>query len=123
MWPFKKKNTPYTPNGRVGYYRVSSYPYNFTLIVEELTVVSHRSKVKILEVDLDSDCRVTKKQCIRYLGWGEWVRTSYINWETDEQRLERLGQQTPVTYQVQVNKSQEIQYKLTPHIFSENYDN
>jgi hypothetical protein len=108
MWPFKKKKPyiPYVPQGRVGYLRkeLSSKLYEFTVIFEEIGRIEGKSKVRILEIDVDRDCTKTKKQCIDRWGIGDWLNTGGIYWETDEQRAIRLG--NPVTYQVNIDDLQ-----------------
>lgn len=123
MWPFKKKRktVPYIPKGRVGYRRAGqNFPYYFTVVVEEIGRVAGRSKIRILEVDIDRDCDRTKEQCLKKWGLGDWVSTDYIHWENDYQRAERLGQETPITYEVEEEElEEETQYILTPHNFTQ----
>lgn len=117
-WFRKKKNViPYTPQGRVGYRRVSNdYPFYFTIVVEEIGRIGGRSKVRVLEVDVDKDCYKTKKQCLRKWGLGNWIPTDSIHWETDEQRRIRLGQ--PISYDMDEDELQEdVLYRITPHNF------
>lgn len=123
MWPFKKKSkkVPYIPQGKVGYLRKDiSNIYYFVVIFEEIGQIGNRSKVRILEVDVDRDCNKTKKQCLDRWGIGNWLTTSNIHWETDRQRAERLGHTTPITYDMDEGElEEEIQYTLTPHNFTE----
>lgn len=117
-WFRKKKNViPYTPQGRVGYRRVDDYPFYFTTVVEEIGRIGQRSKVRILEVDIDKDCNKTKKQCLLEWGVGQWIITNSINWETDEQKCVRLGQ--PISYEVDEDElKEEVLYRITPHNFT-----
>jgi hypothetical protein len=121
MWPFKKKKVivPYVPLGRVGYVRKELVgTYEFTAVFEEIGQIGQRSKVRILEIDVDRDCSESKQQCLTRWGIGDWVRTTNISWETDEQRAERLGHMIPVTYDIDEEElKEEIQYTLTPHNF------
>ena len=123
MWPFKKKSkkVPYIPQGKIGYLRREiGNIYYFVVIFEEIGQIGARSKVRILEVDIDRDCNKTKKQCLDRWGIGDWLTTSNINWETDRQRAERLGHTTPITYDMDEEElEEETQYTLTPHIFTE----
>jgi hypothetical protein len=118
-WFRKKKNViPYIPQGRVGYRRVSNeYPFCFTIVVEEIGKIGIRSKIRILEVDIDKDCIKTKEQCLLKWGLGDWVPTDYINWETDCQRADRLG--IPIEYEVKVDDLEEetLYRTITPHNF------
>ncbi len=95
MWPFKKKKqyVPYVPQGRVGYLRkeLSGCTYEFTVIFEEIGQIGQRSKIRVLEVDVDRDCNKTRSQCLNRWGIGDWLTTVNIHWETDEQRSERLN--------------------------------
>jgi len=56
-WFSKKKKvvTPYTPQGRLGYHRIADGDYNYTMVVEEIGKISYRSKLRILEIDIDID--------------------------------------------------------------------
>jgi len=109
MWPFKKKKqyVPYVPQGRIGYLRKEiNNIYYFVFIFEEIGQIAGRSKVRILEIDVDRDCNKTPKQCLDRLGIGDWLITSDIHWETDEQRARRLGQIPQVTYQMNIDDTQ-----------------
>lgn len=114
MWPFKKKKlyVPYVPQGRIGYLRKDiNSTYYFTVIFEEIGQIGQRSKVRILEVDVDRDCNKTRKQCLDRWGIGDWLTTTHIHWETNEQRAERLNRPT-VTYQLlQGEVEQDIIYR------------
>jgi hypothetical protein len=131
MWPFKKKKTyvPYVPQGRVGYLRkeLSVRDYEFTVIFEEIGQIGQRSKVRILEIDVDRDCNKSKEQCIKRWGIGDWLLTNNIHWETDEQRDIRLGEIPQRTYQIDSNEiEQDVIYRqpderqLTRHNFINN---
>jgi hypothetical protein len=108
MWPFKKKKqyVPYVPQGRVGYLRkeLGSRTYEFTVIFEEIGQIGQRSKIRILEVDVDRDCNKTKKQCLDRWGIGDWLPTDNLHWETDEQRARRLGEVPQRTYTLPIDE-------------------
>jgi hypothetical protein len=122
-WLKKKKViVPYIPQGKVGYIRKESAgrSYEFTVIFEEIGRIGSRSKIRILEVDVDRDCNKNKQQCLSWWGVGDWIGTDNVYWETDEQRVERLGNVTPTTYDMdEEDLKEEIQYTLTPHNFTE----
>lgn len=98
---FSKKivKTKYKPTGRIGYYTKTDYPFYYTLIFERLYDVSSRSKVKILEVDVRSDCKRTKQECLNNASVGDWITTSSVHWETDEQYFTRTNQEFPPIYE------------------------
>jgi hypothetical protein len=117
----KKKKVPYIPKGRVGYLRKElSNLYYFTVIFEEIGRIGARSKIRVIEVDIDRDCNKTEGQCLTRWGIGDWLNTESIHWENDQQRAERFGQETPVTYEMEEEELEEdIQYTLTPHNFTD----
>ena len=121
MWPFskKKKKVPYTPQGRIGYKRIDSYPYQCVIVVEQLVVVREACKFRVLEVSIDRDCDKSKTQCLRKWGAPDWINLSSITWETETQWRDRLGQ--PITYDIDEDElEEEVKYRLTPHNFINN---
>jgi hypothetical protein len=95
---FSKKitKTKYKPTGRLGWYTKNDYPFYFTILFERLYDVNTKSKVKILEVDVRRDCTRTREECLKHASVGDWVSTSAITWETDEQYHIRINQTIPV---------------------------
>ena len=117
----KKKKIPYTPQGRIGYKRYNTYPYNFVVIVEQLVIINEACKFRILEVSIDRDCTRTKEQCLNKWGVPDWMGLNHFTWETDEQWADRLGQPIPETYEMDEEElEEEIKYRLTPHNFINN---
>lgn len=97
MWWSKK--VKYKPLGRLGHFNRNDYPYRYTIIFEKLCEINDRSRVKILEVDVKRDCTKTKEECLKDCSAGEWVSTSKINWETDEQYVSRTNQIIPQVFE------------------------
>ena len=120
-WFSKKKKViiPYTPQGRIGYRRMSDHDY--TIVVEEIGKISHRSKLRILEIDIDISSTKTKKQCLNSWGFGTWVRSDFIHWETLDEKLIRLNQTPPSYLLDEDDLIEETNYRvLTQHNFIEN---
>jgi len=117
----KKKKVPYIPQGRVGYIRKEiNNLYYFTTIFEEIGRIGSRSKVRIIEVNIDRDCNKSEHQCLTTWGIGDWLTSAHVRWESEQQRAERLGQTIPITYEMEEEDLEEdIQYTLTPHNFTE----
>lgn len=94
-WFSKKIKTKYKPTGKLGWYTKNDYPFYFTILFEKLYDVNSKSKVKILEVDVRRDCTRTREECLKHASVGDWVNTSSITWETDEQYNIRINQVVP----------------------------
>lgn len=110
----KEKKTKYKPVGRIGYYTKNDYPFYYTLIFERLYDVGAKSKVKILEVDVRNDCTRTRQECLRNASVGDWITTSAVSWENDEQYLTRTNQPLPPVYEDhEPLHNDEVDY--TPH--------
>jgi len=91
-WKFwKKKKTEYNPQGRIGYYRKSSYPWYYTVIVEELGQIHDRSKIKIIDFKVDLDSPKSIKESKKHFGFydGCYLKTEHVNWETADQQWRR----------------------------------
>lgn len=91
-WKFwKNKNNNYNPQGRIGYFRKNNYPWFYTVIVEELSQVNDRSKIKIIDFKVDLDCTKSIKLCKKHFSFdnGHYMLTDTINWETAEQQYRR----------------------------------
>ena len=122
MWPFKKKKVvfvPYVPQGRIGFKRIeANNTWYFNIIVEEIGNVDNKSKIKVIELNIDRDCDKTKDQCLKRWGGGNWFNTTYFRWETEEQKCLRQG--IPYIVPEVVAEPEEIEYKLTQHNFITN---
>ena len=118
FWKKKEELTQYTPIGRLGYKRIDNFPYHAVIIVEQICMVGQRSKIKILDVAIDRDCNKTKKQILNKWGASDWVLTRTIEWESDEQLLERKWGPPPVFETV--NEPYPIKLRhITPYRFSD----
>lgn len=95
----EEKKKKYKPTGKIGWFTKTDYPYYYTLIFEKLYEVGSKSKVKLLEVDVRRDCTRTRQECLRNASAGDWVTTSSISWETDEQYMTRTNQPLPPVYE------------------------
>lgn len=111
----KKSKSKYKPKGKIGIFAKSSFPFYYSLIFERLQQVSNRTHVKILAVDICRNCTRNRDECLRDAQMGDWVVTSNVLWETDEQYTERLGLETPVEYD-NVEPMVNTDIDLSPHV-------
>ncbi len=77
----RKEEEEYEPTGKVGYRTFSSNTfYKFTLIVEQIDKIESKVKIKILEVDINRDCKENRDACLKHWGKGDWVYEKDFTW-------------------------------------------
>ena len=135
-WKFwKKKKTEYNPQGRIGYYRKSNYPWYYAVIMEETGQIHDRSKIKIIDFKVDLDSPKSIKESKKHFGFydGCYVKTDHVNWETADQQYRRVRYISEEHYNVDemveedlemevrrghyVNEMHTNRRRLTPHSF------
>lgn len=108
----KKEKKKYKPTNRIGIYRVSDYPYIFTIAMEKICEVGNKSRVKLLEIG--KSCDKTDQECLRHAKFQDWVPTNLITWETDAQYHERINRVEPAGNEVFITPD-EPTVDYTPH--------
>lgn len=109
----KKKKVSYTPMGRLGTFTYDWNQTKFTLVVEEITQIADRAKIKLLEVVVSKDSYTKNEDvCLKKCGYMDVVKRDSFNWETDEQWDNRIrGNNRPFMVKP---KEEPVKYRMTP---------